>query len=64
MQLNYVGIALILPGNTHSSLNQMNLLPKPRMRIVHNCILRLDIKQSSLSVAGVVEIVSIFLGVG
>jgi hypothetical protein len=60
MQLDNVGMASILPGNTHSSLNDMNLLPKPRIKIVHNCLLQLDLKKSSLSVAGVVEAASIF----
>ena len=63
MQLNNMGIASILPGNTHSSLYDMNLLPKPRMKTVHNCLLQLDLKKSSLLVAGVVEIALIFLGV-
>jgi hypothetical protein len=63
MQLNNVGIALILPENTHSSLYDMNLLLKPRMKIVHNCLLQLDLKKCSLLVAGVVEIALIFFGV-
>jgi hypothetical protein len=63
MQLDNVGIASILSGNTHSSLYDINLLPKPRMKIVHNCLLQLDLKKSSLSVSGVVEIALIFLGV-
>jgi hypothetical protein len=63
IQLDGVGIALILPGNKHPSLNHINLLQKLGMNIVFNFQLRLDCGQSSVSVARIVGIALKWWGV-